>query len=121
MSAADIPDSRGSVMTLPDFLHEANYGEILLTGHRIGLYHVVTFYNEGYSPEMLACQFPTLPLALVHKIIAFYLENQQEVDEYVGREKAAVAQQRATGKHLDITALRERLKVMQSLEMTSTV
>ena len=104
-------------MTLPDFLHEAQYGEILLTGHRIGLFHVVKFYNEGYSPEMLVCEFPTLPLALVHKVIAFYLENQKEVDEYVAREAAAIAQQRATGKHLDIVALRERLKTMHQAEM----
>lgn len=87
-------------MTLPDFLHEAKYGEILLTGHRIGLYHVVKFYNEGYSPEMLLGQFPTLPLALIHKVIAFYLENRREVDDYVAWEDAAVAQQRATGKHM---------------------
>jgi uncharacterized protein (DUF433 family) len=106
-------------MTLPDFLHEAKYGEILLTGHRIGLYHVVLFYNEGYSAEMLVCQFPTLPLALVHKVIAFYVENQQEVDEYVAEVSAVLKQQRATGKHVDIVALRERLKAMQRAETAS--
>jgi uncharacterized protein (DUF433 family) len=103
-------------MTLPDFLHEAKYGEILLTGHRIGLYHVVTFYNEGYSPEMLVCQFPTLPLALVHKVIAFYLENQQEVDAYVAQVSATLEQQRATGKHLDLEKLRARFQAMQQAE-----
>ena len=44
-------------MTLPDFLCDDD-GEIRLRGHRIGLYHVVARYNEGYSAEMLACQFP---------------------------------------------------------------
>jgi hypothetical protein len=28
------------------------------------------------SPEMLMDHFPTLTLALIHKVIGFYLENQ---------------------------------------------
>ena len=32
---------------------------------------------------MLLGFFPTLSLALIHKVIAFYLENQAEVDAYV--------------------------------------
>ena len=103
-------------MTLPDFLTEWPYGEIMLQGHRIGLYHVVYYYNEGYSAEMLACQFPTLPLALIHKVIAFYLENKLEVDEYMKQTQAEIDRQRAEGKHVDLAELRERLTKMQQLE-----
>jgi uncharacterized protein (DUF433 family) len=103
-------------MTLPDFLRQDTYGEIFLTGHRIGLYHVVHYYNQGYSPEMLVCQFPTLPLALVHKVIAFYLENKDEVDAYVAGVRAELDRQRAQGRHLDLAALRERLKAIQQAE-----
>ena len=46
-------------MNLPEFLVDHPDGEIRLTGHRISLYHVVSFYNEGFSPEMLVGQFPT--------------------------------------------------------------
>lgn len=70
-------------MQLPDFLFCPSPGAIRLTGHRIGLEHVVDFYNQGFSAEMLVEQFPSLPLALIHKVIAFYLENQAEVDAYV--------------------------------------
>ena len=83
-------------MNLPDFLVDHPDGEIRLTGHRISLYHVVYFYNEGYSPEMLVGQFPTLSLALVHKVIAFYLENQAEVDRYVAEEEAVRERLRAS-------------------------
>src|SRR5947209_697623 len=69
----------GCGMNLPDFLTEDAYGHIHVTGHRIGLNDVVYFYNDGQSPEMLHEQFPTLSLALIHKVIAFYLENQAEV------------------------------------------
>ena len=82
-------------MNLPEFLVDHPDGEIRLTGHRISLYHVVYFYNEGFSPEMLVGQFPTLPLALVHKVIAFYLENQAEVDAYVAKEEAECERLRA--------------------------
>ncbi len=70
-------------MQLPDFLFHPSPESIRLTGHRIGLEHVVDFYNQGFSAEMLLEQFPSLPLALIHKVIAFYLENQASVDAYV--------------------------------------
>lgn len=70
-------------MNLPDFLTIDDGGFISLTGHRIGLHHVVRVYEEGCSPEMIVGHFPTLPLALVHKVIAFYLENERDVADYV--------------------------------------
>jgi uncharacterized protein (DUF433 family) len=77
-------------MNLPDFLVKGELGEIRLSGHRIDLLHVVERYREGFSPEMLREQFPTLPLSLIHKVLAFYLENQDEVDAYVTRERTQI-------------------------------
>ena len=101
----------------PDFLTEWPYGEIVLTGHRIGLHHVVNYYNEGYSPEMLVGQFPILSLAHVHKVIAFYLENRAEVDAYVARVRAELTQQAATGKHVDLAELRERMARLRQADV----
>jgi uncharacterized protein (DUF433 family) len=104
-------------MTLPDFLTEHPYGEIRLTGHRIGLEHVVQFYKEGFSPEMLHEHYPTLPLALVYKVIAFYLENRAEVEAYVSDCAAEIERQRAsavTGPSL--TELQQRMKDRQPAE-----
>jgi uncharacterized protein (DUF433 family) len=104
-------------MNLPEFLIDHPDGEIRLTGHRISLRDVVYFYNEGYSPEMLVCQFPTLPLALVHKVIAFYLENQAEVDAYVAAEEAACERLRAsTPPSPGLVQLRQRLEAMRRAE-----
>jgi len=83
-------------MNLPDFLTRGSMGEIRLTGHRIDLFHFVDFYNEGYSAEMLLGLFPTLNLALIHKVIAFYLENRAEVDTYVARCEAEIERHQAT-------------------------
>ena len=104
-------------MTLPDFLTEHSYGEIRLTGHRIGLEHVVQLYKEGFSPEMLHEQYPTLPLALIHKVIAFYLENQAEVDAYVAACAAEIERQRASAvKGPSLSELQQRMKDRQPVE-----
>ena len=52
-------------MNLPDFLTMDPDGFIRFVGHRIGLHQCLYYYNAGYSPEMLVCQYPTLPLALI--------------------------------------------------------
>lgn len=95
-------------MQLPKFLTQASDGEICLTEHRIGLYHLVQHYNEGESAEMLACRYPTLPLALVHKVLAFYLENQSEVDAYVAACSATMAEAERSARKFDWGALRRR-------------
>ncbi len=97
-------------MQLPDFLTIWPDEEIVLTGHRIGLCHVVHYYNEGFSPEMLAEQFPSLPLALIQKVIAFYLDNKAEVDELAKVHRADVDKQRAAGRHPDWADLHRRLR-----------
>lgn len=104
-------------MVLPDFLIDHPDGEIRLTGHRIGLFDVVIFYNEGYSPEMLHEQFPTLPLPLIHKVIAFYLENRAEVDAYVARKQAAIDHLRANATESPaLRRLREELQARKRAE-----
>ena len=72
--------------------------QIRLTGHRIDLFHVVEKYQEGYSPEMLHEEYPTLCLELIHRVIRFYLANQAEVDAYVAETIAEVERQSAAGK-----------------------
>jgi uncharacterized protein (DUF433 family) len=104
-------------MELPDFLTQDANGDIRLAGHRIGLFHLVHYYTEGYSPEILVCQYPTLPLALVHKVIAFYLENQEHVNVYVAACQDELKRQRvANPRQIDLVALRQRLAHMQQAE-----
>jgi len=67
-------------MALPDFLETDDGGFVHMAGHRIGLHHLVRMYTEGSSPEMIAAYYPSLPLPLIHRVIAFYLENQRDVD-----------------------------------------
>jgi len=105
-------------MKLPDFLETDDGGFISIKGHRIGLHHVIRVYNEGCSAEMIQLEYPTLALATIHKVLAYYLENQAEVDQYCHDEEAAVdAQIEAAAKEPrkapTIAEMRKRFEAMQ--------
>jgi uncharacterized protein (DUF433 family) len=95
-------------MQLPDFLHEVEPGEIRFVGHRIGLYHVIDFYHDGYTPEMLHEEFPTLSRELIQRVLAFYQDNKAEVDEYVAWYRAELERQRASLPVVDLEELMRR-------------
>lgn len=100
-----------------DFLEDTGDGLYRIQGHRIGLEDVVFFHCEGYSPEMIVGQFPTLPLALAYKVVAYYLENRADVDDYVARLQQIAEQQRAAAQRgPDMEELRRRLVKRQHLE-----
>ena len=97
-------------MTLPEYLTQDADGHIHVTGHRIGLQELVYYYNEGHTPEALREAFPTLSLALVHKVIAFYLDNQATVDAFVATCEAEIERLRAVApRGPDSAELRRRL------------
>jgi uncharacterized protein (DUF433 family) len=104
-------------MNLPDFLTKDRYGYIHPTGHRVGLRPVVELYNDGYTAEILHDHFPTLPLALVHKLIAFYLENRADVDAYVQLSRDTLDRQTAAlPQGPDAAELRRRMESQQLKE-----
>ncbi len=101
-------------MKLPDYLTRDADGFIHLTGHRIGLATLIHYYNEGLSAEMLACEYPTVSLAHVHKVIAFYLENQGAVDDYIARCEDEIERQRlGAEKGPSASELRTRMETMR--------
>jgi uncharacterized protein (DUF433 family) len=96
-------------VALPDFLTRHADGQVKVVGTRVVLYHFVYDYNQGLSAEQLALQFPTIPLATVHKLIAFYLENRAEVDRYAVEYAARAAELAKSIPEVNTAALRERL------------
>lgn len=111
----DRPDTL--IAKLPPWLHWHPDGEIRFSGHRLGLFHFIYYYNQGYTPEMLLCQFPTLELSSIHKTIGFYLDNRPEVDSYVGQYEAEIEHLRAIGRHApDVIEMRKRLEARQRAE-----
>jgi len=99
---------------LPEFLHRQD-GEVRLVGHRIGLFTVIRLYREGHSAEGLALQLPTLSMALIHKVLAFYWENRQAVDEFADQFDAELAElERQNPTRVTRQMLRERLEKMRA-------
>ncbi len=97
-------------VALPEFVVVDAVGWVHFQGHRVGLSSVLRAYSDGYSPEMLASEYPALSLATIHKTIAFYLEHREAVDRYLGECAAVVASQREAGSHgPSLDELRQRL------------
>jgi uncharacterized protein (DUF433 family) len=97
-------------MHLPEFLTEWPDGEIVLTGHRITLYHVLSRFREGFSPERLAEEFPTLSSQTIEQVLAFYGQNQEEIDPYLVRYRADLEEQARQGQPFDLEELKRRLR-----------
>ncbi len=79
-------------MQLEDYFDFLGPDIIRIKGHRINLEHVVRYYNEGYSPEQIAQEYPGLNLEVIYATIAYYLHNKAEVDAMIARQQERTAQ-----------------------------
>jgi len=50
---------------------------------RVSLESIVYDYNSGATAEQIAFDFPTLDLADIHAVIAYYLRHRGEVEQYL--------------------------------------
>ena len=82
-------------MELPNFLTRWPNGEIVLTGHRIGLFSVIDRHQQGLSPDQIHDEFPTLEPDLIRSVIAFHACHRAEVDAYVAEYRADLQRQEA--------------------------
>jgi uncharacterized protein (DUF433 family) len=72
--------------TIP--LHTDQYGAVRVSGTRVTLDTILSFYQQGYTPEQIAEGFDTVPLADIHAVISYYLTHRAEVDGYLaGRQR----------------------------------
>ena len=62
---------------------EQRDGGYYVAGTRISLDSVVYSFNEGKSPEAIQEDFPLLKRSQVYGAIAFYLDHQAEIDQYL--------------------------------------
>lgn len=70
---------------LEDYFELLSDDDIRLKGHRIGIDDVVDYYLQGYSPEQIIAELPSLNLEKIHATITYYLHNRAEIDAYVAR------------------------------------
>jgi uncharacterized protein (DUF433 family) len=68
-----------------DYIEERD-GGYYIAGTRISLDSVVYAFERGSSPEAIHHSFPTLKPAQIYGAIAFYLDHQPMVREYLASE-----------------------------------
>jgi uncharacterized protein (DUF433 family) len=56
---------------------------LYISGTRVTLETVITYFQDGKAPEQIVQHLPTAPLSHVYGAIAFYLDNKELVDEYI--------------------------------------
>lgn len=104
-------------MTLPEFLHSEANGSIRIRGSRLRLIDIAGRYDEGLSAEEICEYYDSLPLALIYKIIAFYLENQTQVEQMMDADRQLTADlETRSAKGPAISELRRRLSARHTAE-----
>ena len=91
-------------------LHADADGVWRVGGTRITLDSVIMRFREGATAEEIVQRYPSMELADVYLVVAFYLRHQASVDEYLA-ERAAQAdevERQNTARWSNI-GLRERL------------
>ena len=69
-------------------LYKDDTGTIRVGKSRVRLDTVVYAFHQGYTPEEILMQFPTLDLADIYAVIAYYLNHQTAVDQYIRQNEA---------------------------------
>lgn len=71
--------------TKPVPINKWDDGSIRIEGTRVLLDLVVSKHNSGYTPTQIVESYDTLDVVKVYRVIAWYLENKQEVDAYIAQ------------------------------------
>ena len=58
-------------------------GVIRVSGTRVTLDSILLAFNEGATPEEIAQQYPSVPLADIYHLIGYCLRHAAEMDEYL--------------------------------------
>ena len=62
-------------------------GEPVIKGTRTPVRAIVENWRLGYSPEEIVRGLPHLTLAQVFEAMSYYYDNQEEIDDYIERNR----------------------------------
>ena len=72
-----------------------------VAGTRVSLDSIVYCFWNGDSPETIVQSFPVLTLEQVYGAIAYYLDHQDEIDEYIKQGEADYEAKREASRKAD--------------------
>lgn len=70
-------------MQLTDYFDFLSPTDIRIKGHRIGIDVVLESFLSGFSPEIIAADYPELGLEKIYATITYYYHKQNEVEQYL--------------------------------------
>ena len=85
-----------NLSALPPPIREDERGVLRVGNTRITLTTVLTAFLAGYSVEEIVLKYPTLSLAEVYSVIAYYLWNKEVLDDYLHKAEEEAQQRRET-------------------------
>jgi len=90
-------------------------GVVRVSGTRVTLDTVVAAFRDGATAEEIVLQYPSLDLAGVYAVIAYYLQRQSQVEAYLGRRRVRAEEAKAQNEaRFDPHGIRERLLARQA-------
>lgn len=69
-------------------------GLIRVGNTRVTLQTVISDFHRGASPEEIVHHYPALMLPDVYLVVGYYLQHQDEVDEYIRQQREGSEQAR---------------------------
>jgi uncharacterized protein (DUF433 family) len=101
-------------------LREDDTGTLRVGASRVTLDTIVGSLRRGDSPEMIAQGFPTLTLAQIHAVIAYYLQHQTALDAYLQQQRLEGEQLRSEieAKQGESELVKRALKILQERHKT---
>jgi uncharacterized protein (DUF433 family) len=99
-----------SIKETPIPLTTDSDGVVRVARTRVTLDTVVAAFAEGATAEEIVQQYPSLNLADVYSVLAYYLRHRAEVDAYLHeRQKQAEAVRKYNESRCDPSGVRDRL------------
>jgi uncharacterized protein (DUF433 family) len=92
-------------------------GVVRIGSTRVSLASMIYDYKNGATAEQIAFDYPTLDLADIHAVIAYYLRHLQEVETYLAEQEKEAAEIRLQIESVVATGqIRERLLARRAAE-----
>jgi uncharacterized protein (DUF433 family) len=96
-------------------------GTVRVGGTRVTLDVIIGAFSRGATAEEIVQQYPALELADVYATIAYYLNNQAEVDVYLAqRQRNADVLRVEIEAKCDTRGIRERLLARRAAKRTDS-
>ena len=101
-------------MQLEEYFDFLDPDDIRIKGHRIGIDDVIDYYLQGYSPEQILAELPSLNLEKIHATITYYLRNRTEIDAYMLRLATWREQRSQEWRTTEPSAVVQRLRALKA-------